>query len=355
MRYRETFTFPFQAKIPGLVNEFIDKEKGLWSFVKFFKRSLILFFFRQSGLEKDAIRDVKKILWINLSAPSLGDSLMDLSSRVLLNDCHLSLFTSLDNAHIFYDDEFFSEVFVKESEIKYQNFDFIILDSYSSRTLRIKNKYFRKKKFTSMFGFFNGPEVNRVLFSFYRMNHLLRNRYSADSISNLARCHMTIGTKDKQIIEAMSLPESFITIAIGGEWAYRTYKKWREVIDLIIDFNIKQKIALVGSSNALEIGKEIMDANKHRDNLIYLVDKLSFKQTSAVISKSSFIICCDGGLMHAAHAVGTASISLIARLTPEMQLTNAIESSYLYDPENVNNIHCLDIFNKYKTLIAPVN
>ena len=49
----------------------------------------------------------KEILWINISAPSLGDSLTDLSSRTMLSDRKVDLFTDKKNSDLYKDDFIF--------------------------------------------------------------------------------------------------------------------------------------------------------------------------------------------------------------------------------------------------------
>ena len=72
-----------------------------------------------------------RILWINFSAPSIGDSLMDLSSRVMLKGKKIDLFTSPKNSHLFINDEIFSEIYDRIADVNHKTPDLFILDSYS--------------------------------------------------------------------------------------------------------------------------------------------------------------------------------------------------------------------------------
>ena len=85
--YKKTFTLPFKFVIPNYIDEFLKKKSTTKLWVKYIKRYLYILFKGQQSLEILKIsNEHKDILWINFSAPSIGDSLMDLSSRSLLSD-----------------------------------------------------------------------------------------------------------------------------------------------------------------------------------------------------------------------------------------------------------------------------
>ena len=68
---------------------------------------------RQKNLELYSILPKhKKILWINISAPSLGDSQMDLSSRIMLSDKQIDLFTDTKNSNLYESDSIFRNIYV---------------------------------------------------------------------------------------------------------------------------------------------------------------------------------------------------------------------------------------------------
>ena len=71
-------------------------------------------------------------------------------------------------------------------------YDLVIIDSYSSRSMRVKAEVAPSLNYVGMYGFFNGPEVNRTLFSFHQMNNLLGNIKEEDEILNLAKNHISI-------------------------------------------------------------------------------------------------------------------------------------------------------------------
>jgi len=302
---------------------------------------------RQIALEfRQILPKHRNILWINISAPSLGDSLMDLSSRVLLKGKEVDLFTDKKNASLYQDDLVFSRIFTRKAEVTQHKYDLVIVDSFSTRSIDIKTNILPLNPFVGMFGYYNGPEVNRVLFSFHRMNQLLGYVKSEAEINKVARPSMAIEINDLPSVEGLNLPASYIAIALGGEWAYRTYNKWGEVIDKLAKKNNKLNLVFVGSDNAKESAKALTETFPS-DNIFNCVAKFTFNQTAQIIKGANILLCCDGGLMHSANAINTPIVPLFARLTPIMQLTESIQAFPLFDANDVNNIPVEDILIKY--------
>jgi hypothetical protein len=346
-RFKKTFTLPFNVEISHYTKNFLLHNNFFKRYLKFLKRYLFIVFKRQNTLEIDYISpNHKKVLWINISAPSIGDSLMDLSSRVLIDDRKIDLYTHFSNAKIYEYDLFISKVFTNKALINQYDYDLIILDSYSTRSIRIKNDVAPKLPFVGMYGFFNGPEVNRVLFSFNRMNHLLGYTRNENEISKIAKASLSIGLDDKKLIARKKMPNHYISIAVGGEWPYRTFNQWDLVIERLLIENNMLNIVLVGSENGNDIAQSLVE--KFLDaNIINCVGKFSFNQTTEIINKSQILLCCDGGLMHAANSVSTPIVPLFARLSEQMQLTDSICSFSLFDELDVNNIPFEDICDMY--------
>ena len=346
--FEKTYTLPFKFHIPNYTQEFLKKKSVIKIWLKFFKRYLYINLKSQKKLEVYSILPKhNNILWINISAPSLGDSLMDLSSRIMLKGRKVDLFTDNKNADLYKDDLIFSTIYTDKKQVDKNKYDLVIIDSYSTRSIHIKSDIADLTPFVGMFGFYNGPEINRVLFSFHQMNHLLGYVKNEDELNKIAKTSISISRRDKALIQKTKHPSNIVALAIGGEWNYRTYNKWDFVIEKLISQDNDLNIILVGSDNAKHNARVIMD--KFSSYKVYsYVAKLTFNQTAEIISRAKILLCCDGGLMHSANAVNTTIVALFARLTEEMQLTESISSFSLFDKDNVNNILVEDILNKYK-------
>ena len=347
LNFKKTYKIPFKYEIPHYIDNFI-KHKSLFSrWIKYFKRYLYIIINRQGSLELNSIMPIHQdILWINISAPSMGDSLMDLSSRVLLQGRKVDLFTIDNIASLYMDDQIFNNVYLSEEMATKNNYNLVIVDSYSTRSIKVKCKVAPKTKFVSMYGYFNGPEVNRVLFSFHQMNKLLDYYKREDEINFLARALISISEADKNFINQISLPDNYIAIVLGGKWEYRTYNNWDKVIKNILNKNKHLNIVLLGSDNANLIAKKIFSQFSN-NNIFNHVDKYSFNQTTQIIALADVLLCCDGGLMHASNALNKIVVPLFAKLTPEMQLTDCINAFPLFDDLDVNNIDPQNVVERY--------
>ena len=345
--FNKTYTLPFKFSIPNYTQDFLNQTSVFKRWLKFIKRYLYIVLKSQKNLEVfDISLDHKNILWINISAPSLGDSLMDLSSRIMLDSKNVDLFTDQKNSHIYTDDHIFKNIYTKIEEINKPKYDLVIVDSYSSRSIDAKSKITSTTPFVGMFGYYNGPEVNRVLFSFHQINHLLGYIKTENKINASAKASMSISKTDQGVVEQINLPDNYIAIVLGGEWDYRTYNKWSQVIEKILVKDKQTNIVFIGSGNAKSIVKNLL-SQFSENNTFDCVAKYSFNQTAQIIKQAKILLCCDGGLMHSANAVNTTTVPLFARLTPQMQLTNVINAHPLFDKTDVNNISVEAILEKY--------
>ena len=348
-RYQETYKLPFNSSIPNYCNKYESKINNPSRFFKYLKRYLYLYLNQQIKYEKKFISsDHKRILWINKSAPSLGDSLMDLSSRVLLQDREIDLLTDKKNKHIYTDDPIFNEVYTSAEGIDKKKYDLVILDSYSSRTIKLKIRALPFHEFVSIYGFFNGPEINRILFSFHRVNFLLRLNLSHMKINSLAFPSMNF-SKPKNL----KLPQKFITLAVGGEWEYRTFKNWEEVVKKLLNKYDQLLICLVGSKNGIDHALKIHEFFPNR--VLNFVGKYSFKETAFIISRSKVFLGCDGGLLHVANSFRKITIPLFSRVEPELRMTEGMISFPIYDSLDVNNIKIDSIVYNFEEALKAVD
>ena len=100
--FERIVTFPFKFIIPSYTHKFLVNHSIFNYRLKFIKRSLYLILKNQKHLEVTKILTKhERILWINISAPSLGDSLMDLSGREMLIGRKVDLSTDKNNAELF--------------------------------------------------------------------------------------------------------------------------------------------------------------------------------------------------------------------------------------------------------------
>ena len=346
--FGRTYTTPFKEKIPASVDDFFRRVSIFKRFNRFFGRFVYAeITLRNSQKIEQITHKHQKILWIQWVDSYLGDSLMDLSGRLLLKGRRIDLLTQKNIAKIYQNDEIFTKIFSNPNACS-NDYDLIIIGSYRQREIKVMPKYLLSIPHVSLYGYYNVDDFNRLYFSFYRFNQLLSNSYDSHYLSHVARPTLPITLKDKNLVNAFHFPDNFITIVVGGANKERIFQKWHEVIDQLIHQKISKYIVLVGLQNAKQEAKSM--AGKYPNNIINMVGKCSFNQTAEVIKKSIMLICADGGLLHSANAVGTPVIGLFYYIDPLVRLININPSYGLVDKNNINNIETHDIVSKTRLL-----
>lgn len=289
-----------------------DLGQQLKTAIRFIKRYLYMLFRRQVSLEKKRIpASARRILWINLTAPSLGDALMDTAGRSLLAGRSITLVTRSQNAGLFQGDRFFDCVFKVEDEkwksLRESAFDLVILDSYSPRSIRLKVRLAPCTPFVGIYGFLNAYEVHRIIYSFRRLEYLL-------SVRDLNTPKLIPGWVFRGG-ERRKPRNLRVAVAIGGEWPFRTYKHWPDVVRGLASESLE--IVLVGSQNGINDARLIVtEADSSVKNL---VGKTSLPELFELLGDCDLFLGADGGLWHIASACGLPSICLHA-------------DCHLYDP-----------------------
>jgi hypothetical protein len=247
--------------------------------------------------------DAQRILWINITAPSLGDALMDTSGRVLLRERQVALMTDPKNAELFDTDPVFVQLLRADSDgvqkASTSKFDLIILDSFSPSSLKLKIRAAKTTPFVGLYGFLNAYEVHRIFYSFRRLEHLR-------SLPPVAVPHVSIGTPNSQTHPGQN--PARVAIAVGGEWPFRTYLNWSPVVSALLQMG--HSIVLLGSEN----GRDTADAltRDFGDSISNLVGKTTLNSAKAALMDCDLFIGADGGLWHVASACSLPSVALHA-------------------------------------------
>ena len=346
-QFKETYTLPFKQTISADLVSYFARKSVYKRWIKFMQRYLYAKFALFHNKEILSINSAhKNILWIHWGIPSLGDSLMNLSARILLKNHQVDVLVNPNVAILYQNDLVFNRVFTNPSQCSANQYDLIIINSHRHRSLKIVKQYFKTIDFVSLYKYYDGFDFNQTFFCFFRINQLLSYPFDTEYIQKIAKPILSIDESDKQIINQVALSNSYITIAIGGRANNRTFNSWGVLIKKIITQNPSEKIVLIGGKNDV---KTAILLSKMNSNILNLTGKYSFKQTVEIISRSKMLLCCDGGLLHGANSTDVKMLVLFASVKPELRLTQTERISTLYDKDNVNNIRVDDIFEKFNT------
>lgn len=351
----DSLTLPNSIFVPSDIANFkarLDREWPKWCW-KLIKRKLVYHLFaRLFGLVSrvDQLPPVRsRILWINFSAPSLGDCLMDLASISLLSKYHdVWLLTHPKTKELCDLIEGFQLVFDSVDEVKCSGveFDLAICDSFAPRVLTKKFAVGRSIPFVGLYSFVNGFEVHRTIFSYARMYELFECSKHSLGISSAPLK-----------FERRRNEANYMVLAVGGEWDFRTYRRWNDVLGKILDKGIA--CVLVGSINGVE---ESLVLSQEFTSVTNLVGKTTITEVVNIIGNAQFFLGCDGGLWHIANSAGTPSVALFAdcqifgvngdRVTREPP--DAI-LRVLYADSNVNEIPPETVVSAVEDLLTEKN
>lgn len=342
--FYRTYTLPFSEKIPVFLEKFLKKiplHRRIWRFLGHYLYSEFLL--RKSQKVNQITSQHQRILWIQWVDAYLGDSLMDLSSRVLLKNKKIDLLTKSHVAEIYQGDTVFNDIFTNAKQCNAEDYDLLIIGSYRKRELKNLTSELLQLPHTSLYGYYHVQSFNRLYFSYFHINHLLSKPYNFEYIKNTAKPSLPISHNDINIIDKHNLPNNFITIAVGGASKDRTYTSWNKVVKILLTEKIVENIVLVGKDTNQEV-KNIQTINS--DRIMNLTNVCSFNQTAEIIKRSKMLLCCDGGLLHAANAVEIPIIGLFYCINPMARLIKKNQSYALFNKDNINNINSYDVVEK---------
>lgn len=324
-----------------------------WVF-KYLKRKLFMKLALQEALIVDSIpREARRILWINFSAPSLGDSIMDLSGRVLLTGFNVDLLTDSKNYSLYENDMVFKTVFNNVEDAKGSHlsspYDLIILDAFSPKIVNAKKRIAPMTYFVGMWEYLNGFEVHRTIYSFARIQWLLdRQTFITKPVLP------SLAVSELVKIERNSV-KPIVVIVVGAEWKYRHYDNWVTIVSqLVSDY----EILLLGSINGLKDASAILS---EFPECINYVGNRTLSETVSIISQAKVVFAADGGLWHVACALGKPSVVLFAAMPLFNESgvrvnrdTADMLCEVVYDDNQVSDIDPQKIMKAFERLIDRI-
>jgi ADP-heptose:LPS heptosyltransferase len=281
----------------------------------------------------------KKGLWLYKGIPQIGDSLMDLAPRSLLHQqgfC-IDLYTDSHLAKLYSGDPWFNRVHDDPQTIANQDYDFVIVPSHKSRSLRTKSLLLPGHPWISMHGFYTGPDFHRAKFATQRIIDLLG--YEASEQNFFLH-------QDQKLVPLAEPPAARRTIkkiafALGGVHPSRTYQHWGQLAKALVnDQTDKIEFTLLGSGNAVDAAQVFMNEFSETLQAFNQVNKTSLAECRELIHQQDLFIAVDGGLMHLGATTATRLVSLFnSEISPLWQLSGAhLQSAIQSATRDVNDI-----------------
>jgi hypothetical protein len=187
----QRYTPPFRDELPGTMAALLEQERPLRTWRengKLLKRWLMLRLSRQHRLLHDRLPPPPaRLLWLSPSSNSIGDSIMELAGRALLGAYEVDLLADKYCVELYRKDRYLRAVFSDPAAIDPSRYDFGLQDFFNTRSLRLKRRVCPSLPFATLQGFFAGADYNRILFSCYRIHHLLGYPHTAPALRPFLR------------------------------------------------------------------------------------------------------------------------------------------------------------------------
>ena len=326
---------PWGECIPSNAKSYLRKNNLIVRFWRRLKRDLLLLltgqlFFRSVKIPSQA----KKILYVYLGTPQLGDSIMDLSARVLWAEkgLQVDMFTHENLALIYKGDPSFSSIIYDPSELS-DEYDCIVLQSYSSKCMRFKLRYFYATNFLSLHGYYYGCDFNRLEFADRAWRHVLGlgANVGAKFIEPIFNCN------SNRVIEGRS--KNTIAVAIGGVVERRTYPNWGEVIRLVNLQVPNFDWILLGASNGCDDANSIFNSLKQELSIVNHVGEIALDKVFEKLQNVTLLVTADGGLLHMGRAAECPIVGLFAgEIHPRMRFAWGDPAHVIHAQDEVANI-----------------
>lgn len=310
--------------------------QGVW---RRLKRDILLCFTGQFLCRKDQIPEhAKRVLYVYLGTPQLGDSIMDLSARTLwsLRDIRVDMLTHPSIASFYEKDPSFHRVLSRAEDLE-ASYDFVVLQSYGWKCLKVKWRYFLSAPYLALHGHFYGPEFNRLVFAQRAWTGAL----GLSGVSGELQRVKSVFNLQLDHSSKLRQPHT-IALCLGGVVPWRTYAHWAEFVRSIHLAQPDVLWVLLGAANGLEAAKEIMavfECFKQPPIIENLVDQLTLPQVFEKLQTVAFVVTSDGGLMHLAKAAQTPMVAMFAgAIHPLMRFDESDPVRVVHAPNSVNEI-----------------
>jgi heptosyltransferase-2 len=324
---------------------------------KYFHKYFLLKVFNQLALQKNPTKK-DRILWIfsgknHLAYRSIGDSIMDLSGRALLinQGWKIDLYTFNNLAELFTHDDVFENIYTDIKDVDVTKYDHILFTLYTPRSIRLKLRFFRPLRFSSLWKYLqiNG-QYNQITYSYAAINELFDIGLSDSEIDNIAKPYLVVSNSIDSLVQKFKPCQPYGVIAVGGMDQDRTYEHWLDVFKLLDQDKSKIKTwVLVGSANGLSYVETVIAHSFKTLNIISFVNQLPILQVASLIKQSSLFIGSDGGLMHVAHSTNTPTVTLFTtNVDPRYRVTKACYSVTIQSRRGVSLIPAKDIVDAAK-------
>jgi heptosyltransferase-2 len=339
-RYAAALTEPAHgSQVFSNLNDFLKRRKlfkRLWLRAK---RDWVMFCTLQLAMVKPEIpSNAKRILYVYLGNPNLGDSIMDLSPRTLWveKDLQVDIYTNSVMASLYEDDPSFHKIISDPKDLAAE-YDFIVLQSYSWKCLKFKWRYYFFKPFATLHGHYYGCEFNRLVFAEAAWRDVMQ--LPSPSLNGQSPCPAVFNLSLDHTSDVGTRLKNKVALAVGGIVDWRTYANWADVVAKVHDHLPDVEWVLIGSENGIAAAELLMQCYQANIKITNLVCKLSLNEVFRQLQNVSLLVAADGGLMNVGRAAKVPIVALFAReIHPLMRFSVQDQAYVIHSEKSVQDI-----------------
>lgn len=335
-KYAEAVAVPaWGGVVPSNALSYLAKNSLMKRFWQRLKRDILLLITFQLFLKREKLPPkAKRVLYVYLGAQQLGDSIMDLSPRLLWVKAGLQvdMFTHESIKSIYDQDPSFNKILTSTSELS-SCYDHIVLQSYNVKCLKFKWRHFFFNPFVTLYGHYYGPEFNRQEFAEGAWNYLLNTNIDGLSYRVRPVFNLRIAHEEKKRNFAQ------VVLGIGGVVSWRTYPYWEDVIRKTARLAPDINWLLIGSSNGQVVAEKIVKSLHEQKNIVNYVNSMSLNEVFEALQNATLLVAADGGLLHMGRAAQVPIIGLFAGdIHPRMRFASNEIAHVIHANSNVADI-----------------
>ncbi len=258
-----------------------------------------------------APRGVRRMLWV-YTWTTVGDAILDLAPRTLIPaSSEVDLLIAPALAPLFARDPRFRAVHTEAAACA-NDYDFILLDSIRTASLRMKRSRFRRLPFTTMRGHHAGERFDRAAFADRRLRQLF-----GLPTGPVEAPRIEVGGD----VERGRGGDPFVVgLALGARLKRKIYPHWPEVVDAIGEQwpagLPAPEFRLLGQGRPAREQQAELLALPAGARCVSRVDVGTLDATARELAACDAFLGVDGGLMHVAIGVGTPGLALFTRVDP---------------------------------------
>ncbi len=258
-----------------------------------------------------APKGVRRMLWV-YTWTTVGDAIMDLAPRRLIPaEIELDLLIAPALAPLFANDARLRHV-LTDADACPDDYDFILLDSMRTASLRMKRSRFRRLPFATLRGHHAGERFDRAAFADRRLRQLF------GLPTGPVEAPYLVFERDPALGGG---PGRFaVALALGARLKRKMYPHWPEVVDAICEQWPSglpaPEFRLLGQGRAARDQQAELLELPAGSRCVSRIDGGALDATARELAACDAFLGVDGGLMHVAVGVGTPGLALFTRVDP---------------------------------------